>query len=305
MYLYFKINSYKDLIMNLINQMLSKLLIIHDIFKNFILYISALILELNNWLLNLYSLLENFINLYSTLFVNYSFLKFLSFLGFFHHLYLDVFSFDHTVLKTYFLLLLVVIVVIGNALNYNKFLLEKTLEFLFLLCYLYVTVLIFSILFLILLHLKAVSWIIWCMFLQDYHNSLAYKLLANVVVIYLFRYYLVDVATKKHYLLCFFILLFGWFANYFVYQNFKIILSSKIDPIVDLLVSLSLNWLLYEFIYHFIDKTDPEVIKTYQKWNKWLNSLASNSFVEKFPLKWFIFVWFITTYVCLILMSLI
>ena len=79
------------------------------------------------------------------------------------------------------------------------------------------------------------------MFLQDYHNSLAYKLLANVVVIYLFRYYLVDVATKKHYLLCFFILFFGWFANYFVYQNFKIILSSKIDPIVDLLISLSLN----------------------------------------------------------------
>ena len=38
--------------MNLINQMLFKLLIIHDIFKNFILYISALILELNNWLLN-------------------------------------------------------------------------------------------------------------------------------------------------------------------------------------------------------------------------------------------------------------
>lgn len=295
----------KALLDNLFQLIFSGLLILHTIFKNFVLYTTALILEFSNQLLNLYSSLEIFLGLWAALFVNYSYLQFLSFSVFIHQLYEDIFSFEHRLLKAYFLLLFMVTVAIGNALNYNKFLTETILECLFVICYLYIAVLIFLILFLILLHFKTVSCCIWCIFLENYHDSFGYKVLTNIILVYLFNYYLVDKSTKKHYIVCFFILLFGWFANYFVYQNFEIISSSKIDPVIDLLISLGLNWTLYEIIYYFVDRTDPEFIKTYQKWNKWLDSLTSNSFIEKLPLRWFLFIWFFISYIWLILMGLI
>lgn len=302
-------NLMKHYFKNMLNLIHSCLFIIHDILKKFVLYTTALVLEFSTWILDLYSSLEIFLVSYTTLFVNYSFLKLLSLLNFINQLYSDIFSFEHRMLKTCFLLIFVATVVIGNALNYNRLLTEKIFWYFFIVCYMYITILIFSIIILILVHFKDISCAIWYIFLKDYRDSLGYKVLTFVIFIYLFRYYFVNNSTKRHYIECFLILLFGWFTQYLIYQNFNITSPSKIDPCIDLFISLGLNWLLYEFLYFFIDKTDPEVTRTYQKWNQWLDSLASNSFIDKMidkiPLKWFLFTYFCIIYILFILMGLI
>jgi len=289
----------------LINLILYFIITTHDLIKQVVFSIITLFYKVIYWLFLIYNSIEVTLNAWATSLTTYSFLQFSYLYSFLNELYLDIFSFEHRIIKICFVLLFAVTAIISNALNYNKFLTENLFSFLFLICYIYIIGLISSVMVLILLHFKSISGDIWYIFLKDYHNSLGYKLLTFIIIFYLLHYYFANKNIKKSYLLYFFILLFGWFANYFVYQNFEITSSSNIDPIIDLLISLGLNWLLYDFLYYFVDKTDPEVIKTYQKWNKWLDSLASNVFIEKLPLRSFLIALFLINYILFILMGLI
>ena len=289
----------------LINLILYFIIITHGLIKQVVFFTVTLFYKVIYSLFLIYNSIEITLNAWAISLTTYSFLQFSYLYNFLNELYLDVFSFDHRIINTCFMLLFVVAVTVSNALNFNKVLTENLFSFLFVICYIYIISLISSVIFLILLHFKNISCDIWYIFIKDYRNSLGYKLLTLIIIIYLLHYYFANKNIKKSYLLYFFILLFGWFANYFVYQNFEITSSSNIDPSIDLLISLCLNWFLYDFLYYLVDKTDPEVIKTYRKWNKWLDSLASNVFIEKLPLRSFLIALFFINYILFILMGLI
>jgi len=161
-----------------------------------------------------------------------------------------------------------------------------------------------SIILLIFLHLKNVSYPIILIFIRNYHSGLGYKLLTFVILVFLLNYYFVNKITKKVYLKYFLILIFSWFTNYFIYRNFDLIEISKLDPCIDLFISWLINWLIYEVLYFFFDKTDPEAIRTYQKWDKRLDSIVSYVFIEKLPIKWVLFIWFTLVYIFFILIGL-
>jgi len=286
-------------------QYLKDLIIItHNFIKSLIFYIIVLIKKIVLKIIIFYNYLEVAMSTWAQTFIDYSFLKFLSFLSLINDLWVDVFSFEHKLLKTYFFLLIVVIAVFSNASDYTKNIFKKLFFFLFTFFYLYVVMLFFSIILLIFLHLKNVSYPIILIFIRNYHSGLGYKLLTFVILVFLLNYYFVNKITKKVYLKYFLILIFSWFTNYFIYRNFDLIEISKLDPCIDLFISWLINWLIYEVLYFFFDKTDPEAIRTYQKWDKRLDRIVSYVFIEKLPIKWVLFIWFTLVYIFFILIGL-
>ena len=288
--------------------MQSFLITIHDLLKQFIFYTIALSYKCICQLFLIYNSIEITLSVWATSLTDYSFSQFLSFLEVLTSLYLDLFSFEHKLLKTYLLLLFMVVAMVGNALYYIKSETKKVLWCLFIIFYVYTVVLISSLIFLIVLYLKNIFWDAWYLFLKDYQNSFSYQWLTLVSIFYLSLYDFADGDTKKKYIPCFSFLLFSWFTHCFIYEKLNIthIYVKWWDPYGHFFFSLAYNLFLYEFLYFFVNWRDPEfIIHIYGKLDKWLDVVSPKFFIKNITPKRWLFAWCLIVYVFFILIGLI